>query len=654
MQEHRPARVPRSPGHEFVRHDTPTTTGGVGGGRVAPVGASRMSDPRRTPDVGLSPKPEARPISAGRVPVTSDWRTGEMRAPSETIERDRLHREDRERARLEREKTERERERERARAERERAREWDRDRLTDRLDQGLHHREDVRGDARVSHSTVDAGRRKTSNKSPQRREPPTLEIGLKGYYEGKDVNLTYWPITLTSYDAATGMYSADVHDGTAGGKVWPKVHPANVRVSDPSGPRTPLGISRKGQVITVERGRVDFRAPGRGQVSFFPSGTGRTCSFREREAPKPDFIKAHLQKTPTPCLILSCVVCGHPGCHSDHSVPCAGCAKIVELPQDEHSAAALIAPLRRVFMGACIEHNLGHEPPATVGPWERKRSSTMNGLTYWYNSETKVSQWQEPPRDDVEFALAIAQSHDDYKQKTGLEQARTAEEAEKERKGLAENLQAAGLKEVPVHADGHCQFRAIAFHVFGDPDRHKEVRKSVVEYMRLPEQVERFKAFVSKHDDQSQEAAYAEYLDRMEVTDRKSGPEWGDHQTLKAAADLYGLVVRIVTSSQNTSGKQAQLVSTADPQPDDHSEAASFGQKQIWMSYLNEPGAQHYNPCVPDGSSSRAASPLRSTDPSIVTVSGHSGAASEPCTPARSPAQAASPQPPASQGRRTT
>merc|ERR1712125_72381 len=87
---------------------------------------------------------------------------------------------------------------------------------------------------------------------------------------------------------------------------------------------------------------------------------------------------------------------------------------------------------------------------------------------------------------------------------------------------LDQRLQKFGLRVKPIVADGACQFRAVADQLFGDQERHVEVRKRTV--AKLQENPKRFSEFV--HDE-----TWPSYLKRMACVN-----EWGDNLTLQAMA----------------------------------------------------------------------------------------------------------------------
>ena len=102
-----------------------------------------------------------------------------------------------------------------------------------------------------------------------------------------------------------------------------------------------------------------------------------------------------------------------------------------------------------------------------------------------------------------------------------------------ERQLLRRRLDGLGLRENEVDGDGNCQFRAIADQLYGSPDRYAEVRADIVEHLRSNSS--RYSAFVPD--------SYDTYIENM----GRDG-NWGDHLTLQAASNVYGLEIRVYTS----------------------------------------------------------------------------------------------------------
>mmetsp|Transcript_33570 Transcript_33570/g.81152 ORF Transcript_33570/g.81152 Transcript_33570/m.81152 type:complete len:230 (+) Transcript_33570:68-757(+) len=103
-----------------------------------------------------------------------------------------------------------------------------------------------------------------------------------------------------------------------------------------------------------------------------------------------------------------------------------------------------------------------------------------------------------------------------------------------DRKKFEEALRKYRLKEHQVAADGACQFRSLSHQLYGTDEHHLAVRTDVVEHIR--KNMEQFSGFMAGDPEQ-----YLRDMARMNT--------WGDHLTLQAAADLYGVKVCLFTTS---------------------------------------------------------------------------------------------------------
>ncbi|KAI5067151.1 hypothetical protein GOP47_0017679 [Adiantum capillus-veneris] len=113
----------------------------------------------------------------------------------------------------------------------------------------------------------------------------------------------------------------------------------------------------------------------------------------------------------------------------------------------------------------------------------------------------------------------------------------TYTEAETDHQRLLERLYEYGLQERRMSGDGNCQFRAISDQLYGTPEKHKSVRKHV--HHQLKAWKDLYREYVPMK--------YSDYVRKM----KKLG-EWGDHVTLQAAADWFGMKICLVTSFKDT------------------------------------------------------------------------------------------------------
>ena len=105
--------------------------------------------------------------------------------------------------------------------------------------------------------------------------------------------------------------------------------------------------------------------------------------------------------------------------------------------------------------------------------------------------------------------------------------------ATKDHGNLENRLRLYGLKEKKVRGDGNCQFRALADQLWNNQERHAEIRSAVVDQLRRDS--ESYSVFVPED--------YALY-----VRDMSRQTTWGDHITLQAAADTYGVAMCVISS----------------------------------------------------------------------------------------------------------
>ncbi|XAR52347.1 Ubiquitinyl hydrolase 1 [Bertholletia excelsa] len=113
----------------------------------------------------------------------------------------------------------------------------------------------------------------------------------------------------------------------------------------------------------------------------------------------------------------------------------------------------------------------------------------------------------------------------------------SADEQISDHSRLLERLRLYDLVELKVEGDGNCQFRALSDQIYRAPDHHKFVRERVVD--QLKSHPELYEGCVPM--------GYDAYLKQI----GKTG-EWGDHVTLQAAADAYGVKIFIITSFKET------------------------------------------------------------------------------------------------------
>ncbi|KAG8380531.1 hypothetical protein BUALT_Bualt06G0025300 [Buddleja alternifolia] len=113
----------------------------------------------------------------------------------------------------------------------------------------------------------------------------------------------------------------------------------------------------------------------------------------------------------------------------------------------------------------------------------------------------------------------------------------SVDEATSDHERLLNRLQLYELVELKISGDGNCQFRSLSDQIYRTPEHHQFVREQVVN--QLASRPGFYENYVPM--------AYDEYLTNMS----RNG-EWGDHITLQAAADWYGIKIFVITSFKDT------------------------------------------------------------------------------------------------------
>ncbi|KAL8140614.1 hypothetical protein V2J09_006635, partial [Rumex salicifolius] len=113
----------------------------------------------------------------------------------------------------------------------------------------------------------------------------------------------------------------------------------------------------------------------------------------------------------------------------------------------------------------------------------------------------------------------------------------SVDEATSDHQRLLDRLQVYDLVERKVQGDGNCQFRSLSDQFYRTTAHHKFVRQQVVD--QLTSNRDHYEGYVPMD--------YDEYLEKM-----SKGGEWGDHVSLQAAADSYGVKIFIITSFKDT------------------------------------------------------------------------------------------------------
>ena len=148
---------------------------------------------------------------------------------------------------------------------------------------------------------------------------------------------------------------------------------------------------------------------------------------------------------------------------------------------------------------------------------------------------------------------------------------------------LASRLAKLGLASHEMRGDGNCQFRGLAFNLFGSQDHHAIVRQACVSHIQT--HADFFSVFFDGQDE------FERYVANMS-RDR----HWGDELTLRAAVEAYSCIAHIISSE----AQNWYLVYTPESS-DDVEMMVPVGvkpppkNKDVYLSYVSP---IHYNSVV--------------------------------------------------------
>ncbi|CAM9519251.1 unnamed protein product, partial [Discosporangium mesarthrocarpum] len=125
-----------------------------------------------------------------------------------------------------------------------------------------------------------------------------------------------------------------------------------------------------------------------------------------------------------------------------------------------------------------------------------------------------------------------------------------------------------GLVVVDMESDGNCLFRSVSHQIYGDVERHHQVRRLCVEHMAKHKS--RFGVFVAED--------FRDYLRRI-----RQPCVWGDDLEIRALEELYDRPIEIY-SSEAGDLKPMKI--------DFHASAVDLDMTPIKLSYH---GQSHYN-----------------------------------------------------------
>jgi len=167
---------------------------------------------------------------------------------------------------------------------------------------------------------------------------------------------------------------------------------------------------------------------------------------------------------------------------------------------------------------------------------------------------------------------------------------------------VAERIHKYNLIEKKITPDGNCQFRALADQIMEDQNRHKEVRTRITEWLKSNEKYS---------IDDNNTTCLGDFLDRDQypswenyVKHMSGNRAWGDHLTLLAATEAFGVNLWVLssievpespTATENNNGID-QYITTLSPR-------IARPSKTARLAHYHE---LHYTSLHPDPSSSLA------------------------------------------------
>lgn len=160
------------------------------------------------------------------------------------------------------------------------------------------------------------------------------------------------------------------------------------------------------------------------------------------------------------------------------------------------------------------------------------------------------------------------------------------ESGEGHSRDLDGRLKAFGMQMKEMEGDGNCQFRTLAFNLFGEQAHHAVTRKAAIAHMKKHHDF--FSVLFESADE------FKEYL-----RDMARNRTWGDELTLRAVVEAYGCEAHVITSEPANWYLVYQPESAGRPDP--KVAACPKGLqppkpgKQVFLSYISP---VHYNSII--------------------------------------------------------
>ena len=112
---------------------------------------------------------------------------------------------------------------------------------------------------------------------------------------------------------------------------------------------------------------------------------------------------------------------------------------------------------------------------------------------------------------------------------SGLQETQEEKDIKEEMANFLKEVEQLNWKLVEVDADGNCLYRCFGIEIYGDTERHMEVRNECCKYMR--NHMNFFQNFIPDFESRMKE--------------KETEYEWGDHVDITALSELYNVRVRV-------------------------------------------------------------------------------------------------------------
>lgn len=150
------------------------------------------------------------------------------------------------------------------------------------------------------------------------------------------------------------------------------------------------------------------------------------------------------------------------------------------------------------------------------------------------------------------------------------------------RERMKERMKNYKLYEQKIAPDGNCQFGSFSHQLTGEEKHHALFRKAVCTWLRKNSNFELEKGSYIRDFLDNRFSSWEDYCNYM-----SQDKVWGDHITLIAMANLFGVRINILTSIKLPPGTNPMTV--IEPKE-------VYQQKEVYLSHWHE---AHYNSLLP-------------------------------------------------------